>query len=104
MAEEKAEVIETIKRLVEVLKRNNINIAEAYLFGSYAQGRPSKFSDIDVALISDDLSGVRYLDIKRIGRMVRQLDYRIEAHTFTHSDKEESMFLDEIIRTGIRVA
>ncbi|MCP5107002.1 MAG: nucleotidyltransferase domain-containing protein, partial [bacterium] len=35
---------------------------------------------------------------------VRNIDYRIEIHPFALKDKDESMFLDEIIRTGIRVA
>jgi predicted nucleotidyltransferase len=74
------------------------------LFGSYAAGSHSKYSDIDVALVSDEFTGVRYLDIKKIGRLVRNIDYRIEVHPFSLKDKDESMFLGEIVRTGIRVA
>jgi predicted nucleotidyltransferase len=104
MAEQQTDVIKTLKDLVSVLRDHEIMVSEAYLFGSYADKKNSRYSDIDVALISDSFTGVRYVDIKKIGRIVRKIDYRIEAHPFSINDKGESMFLDEIIRTGVRVA
>ncbi len=103
MAEGKTEIIKTLGELLKSLRENNIAISEAYLFGSYANDSNTRYSDIDVALISEIFTGVRYLDIKRIGRLVRNIDCRIEIHPFSVADKGESMFLDEIIRTGIRV-
>jgi len=103
MAKRKVEIIETIKNLLKALKENKIMISEAYLFGSCANETDSEFSDIDIALISNDFSGIRYHDIKKIGRIVRNIDCRIEAHPFSIKDKGESMFLDEIIHTGIRI-
>lgn len=104
MVERKAEIIKILRKLLKALNENNITISEAYLFGSYAAEKSSKYSDIDVALISNAFTGIRYLDIKKIGRLVRNIDYRIEIHPFTIKDKGESLFLDEIIRTGIKVA
>jgi predicted nucleotidyltransferase len=104
MAERKIEIIETLKKLVNDLKENKITISEAYLFGSYANETNTASSDIDVALVSNAFTGVRYFDIKKIGRIVRNIDYRVEVHPFSPKDLGESMFLDEIIRTGIRVA
>jgi predicted nucleotidyltransferase len=103
MAEQQTDVIETLKKLVHELRENEINISEAYLFGSFADKKNTRYSDIDVALISDTFTGVRYWDIKKIGRIVRKIDYRIEAHPFSIKAKGQSMFLDEIIRTGIQV-
>ena len=104
MAERTVEVVDMLNKLVRALNENKINISEAYLFGSYANGRANEYSDIDVALVSDGFTGVRYLDIKKIGRIVRNIDYRIEVHPFSLKDRDESMFLDEIVRTGIKVA
>lgn len=104
MAEERSEIIKMLDKLIKTLKEHQIPVFEAYLFGSYANGKNAEYSDIDVALISDEFSGVRYHDVKKIGRIVRNIDYRIEIHPFALKDKDESMFLDEIIRTGIRVA
>lgn len=104
MVAKKSEIIELVKKLVMVLKEKNIIISEAYLFGSYANGTNSKYSDIDVALVSDTFTGVRFLDIKKIGRTVRDIDYRIEIHPFSSRDKNESFFYQEIINSGIKVA
>lgn len=104
MAKRKIDIIDTLNKLITALREKKITVTEAYLFGSYAKGRHSEDSDIDVALVSEEFSGVRYLDIKKIGRIVRSIDYRIEVHPFSLKDKEESLFLDEIIRTGIKVA
>jgi len=71
---------------------------------SNAHGKNTEYSDIDIALISEDFTGVRYLDIKKIGRIVRDIDYRIEIPPFSMRDKDDFMFLVEIIKTGIRVA
>ena len=104
MAEKKAEIIMIIKKLLSALKKNKIKINMAYLFGSFSNETNSEYSDIDVALISDDFCGIRYFDIKKIGRIVRNIDYRIEAHTFSTDSIRESMFLDEIIRNGTKIA
>jgi predicted nucleotidyltransferase len=104
MAKKNIEVTDLLKKLISTLNERKITISEAYLFGSYADRSASKYSDIDVALVSDEFTGVRYLDIKKIGRIVRKIDYRIEVHPFSLKDRDESMFLAEIIRTGIRVA
>ena len=104
MAEKKAEIIMILKKLLSALKKNKIKIDRAYLFGSFAKETNSECSDIDVALISDDFCGIRYLDIKKIGRIVRNIDYRIEVHTFSSEGTSESMFLGEIIRNGIKIA
>ncbi len=34
---------------------NTINIDQIILFGSYAKGNPHEYSDIDIALVSEDL-------------------------------------------------
>jgi predicted nucleotidyltransferase len=104
MAETKIEVMDLIKKVLKALNNNKIRIDEAYLFGSYANETNSKYSDIDIALVSDDFTGVRYFDTKKIGRIVRNIDCRIEFHTFSNSSKQESMFLEEIIRNGIKIA
>lgn len=104
MADEQIAIIDTLKRLLSALKENNVPISEAYLFGSHTGNNHTQYSDIDIALVSDAFTGVRYLDIKKIGRIVRNIDCRIEAHPFSLKDKGESMFLDEIIRTGVRLA
>ncbi|VEN74031.1 hypothetical protein EPICR_220018 [Candidatus Desulfarcum epimagneticum] len=49
---------------VRELSKRNINVKTAIVFGSYASGKYDKWSDIDVALISDDFKGDSLLDIE----------------------------------------
>ncbi|MEI6614895.1 MAG: nucleotidyltransferase domain-containing protein [Chrysiogenales bacterium] len=104
MVKEKSEVLKTIRKLLKLLKKNGICISESYLFGSYARNEAKEGSDIDLALISDDFCGIRFIDIKKIALFIQDIDDRIEAHTFSNKDKDESLFLSEIISKGIRVA
>ena len=103
MAKRKTEPIKIVTKLLTSLKNHKITIREAYLFGSWTKDTNTRYSDIDVALISDDFTGIRYYDIKKIGRIVRNVDYRLEVHTFSSSHADESLFLDEIIRNGIKI-
>ncbi|HRZ27097.1 MAG TPA: nucleotidyltransferase domain-containing protein [Spirochaetota bacterium] len=68
----------TVRRSIEVLRSNNINIKEAYLFGSYAAGSEHDWSDIDIALISDDFSEDRYRERIRVMKITSEIDNRIE--------------------------
>lgn len=69
-----------------------------------SDGTNTKNSDIDIALISNEFTGILYIDIKKIGRIVRNIDYRIETHTFNNSDKDNSLFLQDIIKRGKKIA
>ena len=104
MVKEKSEVLKTIRKLLKLLKKNGICISESYLFGSYARNEAKEGSDIDLALISDDFCGIRFIDIEKIALFIQDIDDRIEAHTFSNKDKNESLFLMGIISNGIRVA
>lgn len=44
-----------VKEYAGKLKRENYPFSAIYLFGSYAQNKNNKWSDIDVAVISDKL-------------------------------------------------
>jgi predicted nucleotidyltransferase len=104
MAFRKNEVLKIIQNLISALKQNNITISEAYLFGSYAEDKYDEYSDIDLALVSDDFSGILYHDLKKIGKIVRNIDYRIEVHPFSLHQEKNSLFLQEIKLKGIKVA
>jgi uncharacterized protein len=51
-----------IELFLEELEKNNISIEQAVLFGSYAQGTYTSWSDIDLALVSSDFEGDRFKD------------------------------------------
>ena len=104
MAEVSKEIIEKIKKFIDLLEKNNIRISQAILFGSYTKGNQDKWSDIDLALISDDFKGDRYIDISRLREFIFTVDtdisplpFRIEEFTV------DNLFVREIISTGLRI-
>jgi predicted nucleotidyltransferase len=97
-------VIEVVRKFVEELRRNRFRISEVRLFGSYANGRARPESDIDLAVISEDFTGDRFGDRRKIVPLRRKIDNRIEPVPFRPDDfNNGGMLAEEIKRTGIVV-
>ena len=97
-------IIEILKRYIFQLEKHNFHIKQAILFGSYANGSYDKWSDIDIALVSDNFEGVRFLDRAKIARITLDVDYNISPLTYKSEDfTEENLFIKEIIETGFQV-
>ena len=81
--------------------QRGIRIKKAFLFGSYAKGQQGEWSDIDLALVSEQFS----LDaLRNIGLTLdAKIKYPdIEVHHFAVEDfTQENPFVEEIIKTGI---
>ncbi len=104
MAQVPDEIMTILKKYVAELERNNIHLEAVVLFGSYATGRYEEFSDIDVALVSDDFQGVRFLDRRRITKPTLATDYTIDPLPYRSEDfNEEDLFVKEILKTGVRI-
>ena len=104
MVEIPDKVRETIERYILLLRSNNIPIKSLYLYGSYAKGNYQKYSDIDIALISEVFEGVRILDRKKIREVTLQVSSEIEVIPFNPEDFTlENPFAREIIETGIKI-
>lgn len=94
-----------IKEYLQSLKRHNIPVAEAILFGSYANGTNQEWSDIDIALVSDIFVGDRFDDKDKIRNITLSVSSQIEVVPFAPPDFNKSdPFVKEILRTGIKVA
>lgn len=95
-------IINKLKDFIKNLE-SSIPISQAYLFGSYANGKPTKWSDIDVAVISPKFKGIRFYDIKKIIPYLRGYPNLIEVHPFNNKDfKKENLFVKQILK-GIRI-
>ena len=93
-----------IEQFLQELKKNNINIEQAILFGSYAQGTYTSWSDIDLALVSSDFEGDRFKDRAKIRRIKLKISSDLEPipyppNEFTAADP----FVEQILATGINV-
>ncbi|BCB96538.1 hypothetical protein JZK55_14600 [Dissulfurispira thermophila] len=60
------EVIEIAEKFLELLKASNFRIEKAILFGSYVKGNVTEWSDMDIAIISSDFSGIGFYDSKML--------------------------------------
>ncbi|MFH1900332.1 MAG: nucleotidyltransferase domain-containing protein [Patescibacteria group bacterium] len=100
------QVKKIVKKYVNKLKENNYHFSSVYLFGSYAKGKPGKWSDIDVAVISDKLR--KNYDKNRflLWKLRREIDTRIEPHGFSPQDFKNTIdpMVHEIKTTGIKIA
>ncbi len=58
------EIVEILKKFLNMVTTSGLHIERAIIFGSYAKGKAGKWSDIDVALVSKDFTGVRFMTEK----------------------------------------
>lgn len=98
------EIMSKLKKFALKLEQDNISIEQMYLFGSYAAGTAQKYSDIDVAVVSKDFSGIKYNDYDRFANAVIYTDVSIEPIAFTpENTKNDLFFISEIESKGIRI-
>jgi predicted nucleotidyltransferase len=84
--------------------RQEIPIKEIILFGSYAHGNPKKYSDIDLAVISDWFEGRPKIEnMQYLSRIAASYNSLIEALPFTEKEYrklDKRSFLANIVKTG----
>ncbi|HSD64634.1 MAG TPA: nucleotidyltransferase domain-containing protein [Ignavibacteriaceae bacterium] len=93
-----------VERYISLLKENNISVENAYLFGSYAKGNNNKWSDIDIAIVSDSFEGIRIKDKDKIRKLTLSVSSSLEILPFNPRDfSSENPLAKEIIETGIKL-
>lgn len=79
-------------------------LSRVYVFGSYAKGNPKDYSDVDLAIVSDNFEGSRFFDKKKLNKYILRTSIDIEVHPFKTEDfTEDDPFVEEIIHTGVRI-
>ncbi len=100
------EVMDIVNKYVKVVLAH-YKVKSIILFGSYAKGTNHEDSDIDIAIITDDLKCKDVFDEQlNLKKLRRDIDYRIEPHLIKVADYDnvETPFVAEVINTGIKVA
>jgi len=104
MAQITTELKNTLRRYIDELEKHKFHVKTAYLFGSHSRGENSEYSDIDVALVSDQFEGNPFLDKEKIRRITIDVDYRISPFPYKTKDfTEDDLFVKEILETGIKI-
>ena len=96
------EILKTANRYIQVLKEKKIAFQGAWLFGSWAEGRATSDSDIDIAVLMKDVE-IIFLKEVELAMFRRGIDSRIEPHIIT-PDEPNQTFVREIVEQGIKIA
>jgi len=94
-----------IRKYVRKLKKEKFAFSGVYLFGSYAKGKANEWSDIDIAVVSDEIERDWDENRKRLWRLTLGIDSRLEPHGFSEREFKENWhpMVNEIKKTGIKI-
>jgi len=73
-----AKIINVLKKYMQALHSNGINLEHAFLYGSYARDEASDESDIDILLVSDYFDTSDIYKFSKPWRIAADIDHRIE--------------------------
>lgn len=98
-------IADIVNQYIAVVKEN-YNVVAIILFGSYAKGTENIDSDIDIAIVTDDIKTDKFDEEVKLTLLRRKIDSRIEPHIISLDDYEndETPFVVEVKNTGIKVA
>ena len=100
---DKKKAIESVKKYIAFLEEQDFAIRKVYLFGSYVKGNFNEDSDIDLAVVMNNLANGYLMQIELM-KISRKFDTRIEPHPFAETDFNLSdPFAHEILTTGIQI-
>jgi len=69
------------------------------LFGSHANGTPTEYSDIDIAIVCNGFEGDWYETTIALARLAREFSFDIEPHLMDET-QDDSGFVEQVLRTG----
>ena len=96
---------EIIGQYISSISKANTHLKKAYLFGSYAKNTDIPDSDIDLALIIDNLKEDDKFDLQvQLMLLASDFDIRIEPHPISEKVfNSGNPFVNEILKTGIEI-
>lgn len=104
MARLDSTVLNNVRSFLAKLDSAGIHIHKAYIFGSWAKGTTDKWSDVDVAVVSPQISSDRFEERIRLTKLAIAIDDRIEPLPFSVDDfSENDPLVRMIIQDGIAV-
>ena len=103
MAIKRTRALKIAKEAIEALNKN-IVVSKAYIFGSYINGKPTQWSDIDLAIVSPAYKGIRFLDYKLTLPHIKDKTNLLEIHPFSSKEfSSKNLFAKEIMKHGLRI-
>jgi uncharacterized protein len=100
---DKKDAVNIATKYIKYLLKKNMKIHNAYLFGSYAKGTNTKDSDIDIAIIFNEMADEIDMQIELM-KLRRKIDTRIEPHPYLKSELDTfNPLWQEILKKGIEI-
>lgn len=102
MAERTRSINAELKEFIRLL-RDSYNVYAIILFGSHAQGNPNEYSDIDIAVFSDEFGKDPFQEMKALLKLRRKINPDIEPLPFSKQaffEHDEADFISEILSKG----
>lgn len=95
-------IIKTVRKYLKSIPKE-LSVKGAYIFGSYANGSEHEGSDIDIAIVLENMPDF-FVTQKLLMKLRRKIDLRIEPHPINEQDFNSSdPFAFEIKNTGIEI-
>jgi len=95
-------ILNIAKKYLEVLRQNGVLFETAWLFGSHVEGRSHPDSDIDIALVIQNIPSRFFKEVELV-KYRREIDWRIEPHVFS-TDQPSSVFFQDIMKNAVQLA
>ena len=95
------EVLNIAKEYADAV-RSIMQTSGVFLYGSYAKGTATEDSDIDIAVVVDQIPGDYLNIVSKLWSLTRDVSQEIEPVLLTTADNQ-SGFLQTVKRTGIAV-
>ena len=95
---DKTDVIEKVKAYAKLVK-TNMPVRHIILYGSYAKNIYREDSDIDVAVVVDEVEDDYLETATTLYKLTRNIDDRIEP-ILLETANDESGFLEQILNEG----
>ena len=93
------EVIKKLKKYKKLLSKV-MEFEAMILFGSHAMGNAREDSDVDVAVVVNELSGDYFSTRPLLWKIRREIDDRIEP-VLIEKGHDDSGFLSEVMKHGV---
>lgn len=100
---DKESAIKLTQNYLTKVRKSNIDIYEAWLFGSFARGNNHENSDIDLAIVLSENNRSFETEVKLMTLRTGE-ETLIEPHAFNKDEFElNSPIVYQIIKTGLRL-
>jgi predicted nucleotidyltransferase len=79
--------------------RRAFDVDKIVLFGSYVNGTPHEWSDIDVGVVINNYNGTNYDGTVTLYKLRDNISYEIEPHLLNET-KDPYGFCEHVLKTG----